>query len=59
MAFYLLNFLQLLILSTGNYNWFNLHTMVLAISLLDDDHLEWLSSLISRMPEKVTSQKQL
>lgn len=52
MAFYLLNFLQLLILSTGNYNWFNLHTMVLAISLLDDDHLEWLSSLISRMPEK-------
>lgn len=31
--------LQLLIIITGNYNFFNLLTIVLCFSLLDDEHL--------------------
>lgn len=38
-AFYSQVLLQVLILITGNYNFFNLLTLVLATSLLDDRHL--------------------
>lgn len=36
-AFYLEVFLQICIILTGNYNFFNILTIVLCISLLDDD----------------------
>ncbi len=39
-AFILLVFFQLLILLTGNYNFFNLLTIALCVSLLDDAFLE-------------------
>uniref|UniRef100_A0A8C5KQW9 Lipase maturation factor n=1 Tax=Jaculus jaculus TaxID=51337 RepID=A0A8C5KQW9_JACJA len=38
-AFYAQALLQVLIIVTGNYNFFNLLTLVLTTSLLDDDHL--------------------
>ncbi|XP_053260813.1 lipase maturation factor 2 [Podarcis raffonei] len=42
-AFYSQVLLQLLIIATGNYNFFNLLTIVLSFSLLDDEHLGmWL-----------------
>eukprot|EP00667_Euglena_gracilis_P004925 EG_transcript_4959 len=37
--------LQLLIMATGNYNWFNLHAMLLATSLMDDEL--WPVSLLA------------
>ncbi|XP_019399533.1 PREDICTED: lipase maturation factor 2, partial [Crocodylus porosus] len=42
-AFYCQVLLQVLIILTGNYNFFNLLTIVLAFSLLDDEHVGlWL-----------------
>nr|XP_020633600.1 lipase maturation factor 2 [Pogona vitticeps] len=42
-AFYSQIFLQALIIITGNYNFFNLLTIVLCFSLLDDEHVGlWL-----------------
>nr|XP_034983481.1 LOW QUALITY PROTEIN: lipase maturation factor 2 [Zootoca vivipara] len=42
-AFYSQVVLQLLIIATGNYNFFNFLTIVLSFSLLDDEHLGmWL-----------------
>ncbi|KAK1166882.1 lipase maturation factor 2-like [Acipenser oxyrinchus oxyrinchus] len=38
-SFYLQAFLQVLIILTGNYNFFNLLTIVLSLSLLDDEHV--------------------
>ncbi|KAG5846076.1 hypothetical protein ANANG_G00145890 [Anguilla anguilla] len=38
-AFYLQVLLQVLIILTGNYNFFNLLTVTLCFSLLDDDHI--------------------
>ncbi|KAM7396638.1 hypothetical protein PAMP_019670 [Pampus punctatissimus] len=42
-AFYLQVLLQVLIIMTGNYNFFNLLTLTLCLSLLDDQHVNfWL-----------------
>uniref|UniRef100_A0AAR2J0V5 Lipase maturation factor n=1 Tax=Pygocentrus nattereri TaxID=42514 RepID=A0AAR2J0V5_PYGNA len=42
-AFYMQVLLQVLIILTGNYNFFNLLTITLCISLLDDQHVNfWL-----------------
>ncbi|KAM9754422.1 lipase maturation factor 2a [Menidia menidia] len=42
-AFYLQMVLQVLIILSGNYNFFNLLTMALCLSLLDDQHVRfWL-----------------
>ncbi|XP_034032495.1 lipase maturation factor 2a [Thalassophryne amazonica] len=42
-AFYMQVLLQVLIILTGNYNFFNLLTLTLCLSLLDDQHIEfWL-----------------
>ncbi|XP_013858937.1 lipase maturation factor 2a isoform X2 [Austrofundulus limnaeus] len=42
-AFYMQVLLQVLIIMSGNYNFFNLLTMVLCLSLLDDQHVNfWL-----------------
>ncbi|XP_007439833.2 lipase maturation factor 2, partial [Python bivittatus] len=42
-AFYTQVFLQVLIILTGNYNFFNMLTVVLSFSLLDDEHVGlWL-----------------
>ncbi|KAI3371369.1 hypothetical protein L3Q82_023972, partial [Scortum barcoo] len=42
-AFYLQVLLQVLIILTGNYNFFNLLTLTLCLSLLDDQHVHfWL-----------------
>uniref|UniRef100_A0A8C9X7H4 Lipase maturation factor n=1 Tax=Sander lucioperca TaxID=283035 RepID=A0A8C9X7H4_SANLU len=42
-AFYLQVLLQVLIILTGNYNFFNLLTLALCLSLLDDQHVHfWL-----------------
>ncbi|XP_059191994.1 lipase maturation factor 2a [Centropristis striata] len=42
-AFYLQVLLQVLIVLTGNYNFFNLLTLALCLSLLDDQHVHfWL-----------------
>ncbi|XP_030072156.1 lipase maturation factor 2 isoform X1 [Microcaecilia unicolor] len=42
-AFYTQVLLQVLIIITGNYNFFNLLTIALCISLLDDEHVNfWL-----------------
>ncbi|KAI1888010.1 hypothetical protein AGOR_G00180640 [Albula goreensis] len=38
-AFYMQVLLQVLIILTGNYNFFNLLTITLCFSLLDDDHV--------------------
>ncbi|XP_074128064.1 lipase maturation factor 2 [Sminthopsis crassicaudata] len=40
-AFYSQALLQVLIILTGNYNFFNLLTLVLTTSLLDDQHVAW------------------
>ncbi|XP_056273428.1 lipase maturation factor 2a [Pseudoliparis swirei] len=40
-AFYLQVFLQVLIILTGNYNFFNLLTLALCLSLLDDQHVNF------------------
>ncbi|XP_069132099.1 lipase maturation factor 2-like isoform X1 [Argopecten irradians] len=40
-AFYSQLILQILIILTGNYNFFNLLTIVLCISLLDDEHFKY------------------
>ncbi|XP_056653500.1 lipase maturation factor 2 [Monodelphis domestica] len=40
-AFYSQALLQVLIIITGNYNFFNLLTLVLTTSLLDDKHVSW------------------
>lgn len=47
-AFAALVFLQLLIAATGNYTFFNLLTVVLCFSLLDDDALDALWARIRR-----------
>ncbi|KAM9807497.1 lipase maturation factor 2a [Neosynchiropus ocellatus] len=41
-AFYLQVLLQVLIILTGNYNFFNLLTLTLCLSLLDDQHVYFL-----------------
>ncbi|XP_037538792.1 lipase maturation factor 2a [Nematolebias whitei] len=42
-AFYMQVFLQVLIILSGNYNFFNLLTLILCLSLLDDQHVNfWL-----------------
>ncbi|XP_028823280.1 lipase maturation factor 2a isoform X2 [Denticeps clupeoides] len=41
-AFYLQVFLQGLIILSGNYNFFNLLTITLCFSLLDDEHIDFL-----------------
>ncbi|XP_017261659.1 lipase maturation factor 2a [Kryptolebias marmoratus] len=42
-AFYMQVLLQVLIILSGNYNFFNLLTVVLCVSLLDDQHVQfWL-----------------
>ncbi|XP_056137215.1 lipase maturation factor 2a [Lampris incognitus] len=42
-AFYVQVLLQVLIILSGNYNFFNLLTMTLCLSLLDDEHVNfWL-----------------
>ncbi|KAJ8387356.1 hypothetical protein AAFF_G00157330 [Aldrovandia affinis] len=42
-AFYMQVLLQILIILTGNYNFFNLLTIALCFSLLDDDHVNsWI-----------------
>lgn len=42
-AFYTQVLLQLMIITTGNYNFFNLLTITLSFSLLDDEHVNfWL-----------------
>uniref|UniRef100_A0A8C9X7G3 Lipase maturation factor n=1 Tax=Sander lucioperca TaxID=283035 RepID=A0A8C9X7G3_SANLU len=40
-AFYLQVLLQVLIILTGNYNFFNLLTLALCLSLLDDQHVHF------------------
>lgn len=40
-AFYLQVILQVLIILTGNYNFFNLLTLTLCLSLLDDQHVKF------------------
>ncbi|KAK2842208.1 hypothetical protein Q5P01_012408 [Channa striata] len=40
-AFYLQVLLQVLIILTGNYNFFNLLTIILCLSLLDDQHVHF------------------
>ncbi|XP_040089488.1 lipase maturation factor 2 [Oryx dammah] len=47
-AFYSQVLLQVLIIITGNYNFFNLLTLVLATALLDDTHLAAKSSTSRR-----------
>ncbi|TKS73388.1 Lipase maturation factor 2 [Collichthys lucidus] len=50
-AFYMQVFLQVLIILTGNYNFFNLLTVALCLSLLDDQHVHfWL-----RKADKITN----
>lgn len=50
-AFYLQVLLQVLIILTGNYNFFNLLTLALCLSLLDDQHVNfWL-----RKPDKISN----
>ncbi|XP_037623491.1 lipase maturation factor 2a [Sebastes umbrosus] len=50
-AFYLQVLLQVLIIITGNYNFFNLLTLTLCLSLLDDQHVHfWL-----RKADKISS----
>ncbi|XP_059916112.1 lipase maturation factor 2a isoform X2 [Gadus macrocephalus] len=41
-AFYLQLLLQVLIILSGNYNFFNLLTLALCLSLLDDQHVNFL-----------------
>jgi hypothetical protein len=48
-AFGAITLLMVLIAATGNYNFFNLLTVVLALTLLDDD--VWPGSLRRRVPE--------
>ncbi|MCY4523361.1 MAG: lipase maturation factor family protein [Halobacteriovoraceae bacterium] len=40
-AFYMFLFLQVAIMVTGNYGFFNWLTIVLCFSLVDDDHWNW------------------
>uniref|UniRef100_A0A8B9HBJ2 Lipase maturation factor n=1 Tax=Astyanax mexicanus TaxID=7994 RepID=A0A8B9HBJ2_ASTMX len=53
-AFYMQVLLQVLIILSGNYNFFNLLTIVLCFSLLDDEHVNFwlcrpsLQTLLSR-----------
>lgn len=46
-AFYLQVFLQVAIIATGNYNFFNLLTIVLCLSLVDDEFF------LGQQPQKV------
>ncbi|XP_063052611.1 lipase maturation factor 2a [Engraulis encrasicolus] len=41
-AFYMQVILQVLIILSGNYNFFNLLTVMLCLSLLDDEHINFL-----------------
>ena len=49
--------LQISILATGNYNWFNLQTMLLCLPLLDDAALERIlpAGLLRRLPRVQSS----
>ncbi|CAF1004684.1 unnamed protein product, partial [Didymodactylos carnosus] len=53
-AFYFQTFLQILILLTGNYNFFNLLTIFLCLSLVDD---KWLNSWNFKSTVKNQNQK--
>ncbi|XP_078738439.1 LOW QUALITY PROTEIN: lipase maturation factor 2 [Lampetra fluviatilis] len=56
-SFYAQVLLQLMIIVTGNYNFFNLLTLVLCLSLLDDRHASWL--LRQRRPPAAAASQQL
>jgi hypothetical protein len=45
-GFFLMVFFQGLICLTGNYGFFNVLTVVLAVPLLEDRHLQWISGLV-------------
>ncbi|XP_030646024.1 lipase maturation factor 2a [Chanos chanos] len=56
-AFYMQVLLQVLIIFSGNYNFFNLLTITLCLSLLDDQHLNFWTR--SHTPEKQSRQTAL
>ncbi|KAG7521962.1 hypothetical protein JOB18_010321 [Solea senegalensis] len=49
-SFYLQMLLQVLIILSGNYNFFNLLTMILCLSLLDDQHVHFWLRKADRSP---------
>uniref|UniRef100_A0A6Q2XTI1 Lipase maturation factor n=1 Tax=Esox lucius TaxID=8010 RepID=A0A6Q2XTI1_ESOLU len=54
-AFYMQVLLQVLIILSGNYNFFNLLTLTLCLSLLDDQHIYfWLRRKYIHTPNKGT-----
>uniref|UniRef100_A0A6Q2Y343 Lipase maturation factor n=1 Tax=Esox lucius TaxID=8010 RepID=A0A6Q2Y343_ESOLU len=55
-AFYMQVLLQVLIILSGNYNFFNLLTLTLCLSLLDDQHIYfWLRRKYIHTPNKGSS----
>jgi len=58
-SFYAQVSLQILILLTGNYNFFNLLTMILCVSLVDDDDLKTVSRRNRRRSWFITIQSYL
>ena len=44
-----MNALMVMIMVTGNYNFFNLLTMVLTVSCMDDEHVQWCMSIGNRL----------
>lgn len=51
-------FLQVLIILSGNYNFFNLLTMVLCLSLLDDQHVNFWLRRTDKSKEKSDGMRQ-
>lgn len=52
-AFYAQVLLQVLIIITGNYNFFNMLAIILGFSLLDDEHINnWFGGSKTQNPEK-------
>jgi lipase maturation factor 1 len=49
-CFLLSLFFQFLIAATGSYGFFNLLAVLLAVPLLDDRYLEWLTPLVRSLP---------
>ncbi|KAL2093543.1 hypothetical protein ACEWY4_010855 [Coilia grayii] len=61
-AFYMQILLQVLIILSGNYNFFNLLTIALCFSLLDDEHINFLlrrPAQDTHKPQKGTLRKAL
>ncbi|XP_009281877.1 PREDICTED: lipase maturation factor 2, partial [Aptenodytes forsteri] len=57
-AFYSQVLLQVLIILTGNYNFFNMLTIVLAFSLLDEEHVgRWLGRSKRRHTSRMCSER--